>query len=76
MLEVVELWRRVQTDLYDFEVPRRVVNELGGGDLPRDGLLQVGVDGHVQLDAGEQVRDETQKQRLVLVHLTIDYCCF
>jgi len=50
-----------------------MVDELSAVDLRRDGFLQFDVDGHVECDAREQVRYQTEKQRLVLIHLYIPY---
>jgi len=49
------------TDLNDFEIPRRMVDELGLNNSCRDGFLQFSVGGDVQLDAGKQVRNEAEE---------------
>ena len=54
--------------LYELEHPGGVVHEFLALQLEADGVLQLGVAGHLQLDGGEEVVDEGEEERLVLVN--------
>ena len=45
-----------------------MVHELLALQLQADGILQLRVPGHLQLDGWEEVVDEGEEERLVLVH--------
>ena len=55
--------------LDNLEVPSRMVDQGNGIHLVLDGHLQLLVGSTVQLDAWEQITDETQEQGLVLINL-------